>query len=386
MDSAFEGRVVHGENVDVFIVHSPIIHGMLRGTWFALLVLLFDEVVALTGHGCAGFNGNGLLVSTARKHLKPHMAAAKKQKKTGKTRSAAGGFGSPKGGFGSKATPAEIPTLKLNTGAAMPALGFGTYRTEGESLKQALEIAIACGYRHFDTARAYQNEDVVGAAISKSGIPREDFFITSKMWTSDHGEERARLAIEASLKELGTDYIDLYLMHGPGKDTGRDAEEIVELRQQSWMMMEEYHKAGKLRAIGVSNFEPRHVESVLECGTVVPAVNQFEMHAQLSQEELREYCASKGILVEAYGSIGAEGLRADPKVQEIAKVHKRTPAQVSLRHTLQRGVSVIAKSITPKRIAENAQLWDFELSADEVASLDALHVGKRSYWDNSACP
>ena len=314
------------------------------------------------------------------------MATKKKNAKIGNKKVAAKkplskGFGSTK----SVATVA-IPTCKLNTGVSVPVLCFGTYKCDGAELKQALESAIAAGYRHYDTARAYRNEAIVGAAILESGIPREEFFITSKLWGSDHGEQRARQAIEASLSELGT-YLDCLLIHGPD-NSGNSPEETIALRQQTWSVMEEQHAAGSLRAIGVSNFEPRHIESILACGSVTPAINQIECHAYLAQPEIRAFCADRGILVEAFGSVGAAGLRADPVVQQIASSHKRSPAQISLRHTLQsgRGAVVLAKSLTPKRILDNTKLFDFELSKDECAALDALDAGKRSYWDNSQVP
>lgn len=328
---------------------------------------------------------NATTINAAR-HSAVMMAANKKKKTKSKPAKAAkGGFGG--GGFGASKQPkaVEIPSIELSTGAQIPVLGFGTYRTGGDELRQALDEAIAAGYRHIDTARVYQNEDVIGAAIAASGIPREDFFITTKLWGTDQGEDNARRAIQASLQDLGTSYIDCALIHGPDNN-GNSAEEKVALRQQTWRVLEEQLEAGGVRAIGVSNFETRHIESVLEAGKVVPAINQIEMHAQLSQQELRAYCAARGIAVTAYGSVGAKGLRADAALQAIAQAHKRTPAQISLRHTLQRGAVVLAKSVTPKRVRENAQLFDFELSDEEVATLDALDSGTRSYWDNSDVP
>ena len=311
------------------------------------------------------------------------MAAKKrsKQAKAAKSKPAARGFGTY------KPKQAVIPSLQLNTGATLPALCFGTYKLGGEELKTALQSAIAAGYRHFDTARAYQNENIVGAAIAESGVSRDDFFLTSKLWGTDHGRERAQQAIEETLAALDTTYLDSLLIHGPGGNAGRSPEEIVALRQETWLAMEEEHAAGKLRSIGVSNFEPRHIESLLSCGTVMPAINQIECHAHLAQAEIRDFCAEHGILVQAYGSVGATGLRADPVVQEIAAAHKRTPAQISLRYTYQsHGACVLARTLTPRRVAENAKIFDFELSAAECAELDARDTGQRSYWDNSEVP
>ena len=183
---------------------------------------------------------------------------AKAKKKAAKPKKGAGGFGVSKGFGGAKAV--AVPTLQLNTGAEIPSLAFGTYKcAPGPELAAALECAIAAGYRHFDTARAYQNEEVVGAAIAASGIPREDFFVTTKLWATDHGTENTNRAIDESLAALGTPYIDLLLLHGPD-NAGSSAEEKIELRQQSWLAMEARHEAGALKAVGVSNFEERHVE------------------------------------------------------------------------------------------------------------------------------
>jgi len=278
----------------------------------------------------------------------------------------------------------RAPTLSLNTGAAMPALGFGTYRLNGEELSAALRCAIAAGYRHIDTAAGYENEHVVAAAIADSGIAREEFFLTSKLWCTDHGDEAFDAAL-GSLAQLDTDYLDLYLMHAPN-NLGESAEDKVELRRESWAAMTALHEAGCLRAIGVSNFEPRHIEQLLQWGEVTPAVNQVETHAYLGQAHIREYCATKGIAVTSFGSIGAEGLLADPTVQRIAEARGRSAAQVSLRHSLQRGCAVLARSTSPERIEANAKLFDFELSEEEMASLDALERGERTYWDNSQVP
>jgi 2,5-diketo-D-gluconate reductase A len=285
---------------------------------------------------------------------------------------------------------ATMPCFQLNTGASIPALAFGTWQLNGQELKQAVQCAIDQGYRHFDTSAGYENERVVGDGIAESGIPREEFFITTKLWCTDHGEEQTFGAILSSMSELNTDYVDCYLMHAP-TNLGETPEEIIELRRQSWEVMEQFHGAGALRSIGVSNFEPHHIEHLLSCGTVVPALNQVELHAHFGQHELRDYCAARGITVAAYGSVGAgaatdSALIDDPSVVSIAKARGRTPAQVSLRHGLERGCVVLARSVTPERIAENAALFDFELSAEDMDAMDALERGERSYWDNSEVP
>lgn len=288
-------------------------------------------------------------------------------------------------------TAMTIPTMPLNTGASMPALAFGTYQLDGEELHEALSCAIAAGYRAFDTSAGYENEHVVATAIAESGIPREAFFITTKLWCTDHGGEETFDAILRSLAQLDTTYVDMYLMHAPN-NLGEDAAEIVELRRQSWLVMEEFHRNGVLRAIGVSNFEPRHIEDLLTLpreegvAPVTPAVNQVECHAHLGQSELRKYCVERDILVQAYGSIGSSDLLADDKVRRVARARGRSAAQITLRHGLDRGCAVLARSTTPSRIAENAQIFDFGLEEDEVRALDALECGGRQYWDNSKVP
>lgn len=278
------------------------------------------------------------------------------------------------------------PTISLNTGATMPAIGFGTYQLNGSELKEALLEAIASGSRLIDTAAGYENEHIVAEAIAESGIPREDFFLTTKLWCTDHGGEETFDAIMSSLAQLNTEYADLYLIHAPA-NLGETDEETVELRLQSWRVMEELHAAGCLRAIGVSNFEPRHIEQLrLSEGSVTPAVNQIELHSYLGQREIREYCDSRGIVVQGYGAVGAASLLEDATVQQIATVHGRSASQVTLRHTLQRGCSALARSVTPSRIRENLDVLDFELTFDEVNRLDELDRGQRSYWDNSNVP
>ena len=287
------------------------------------------------------------------------------------------------------------PGVRLSTGARIPSLGLGTYLANGEELHEAILTALAVGYRHIDTAAGYANERVVAAAIRASGLPRDAIFLTTKLWCDSHGSAPTREAIAKSLRALGTDYVDLYLIHAPDNQ-GLRADDIRRLRLESWMAMEAAHNEGSLRAIGVSNFEPRHIEQLLCCedgtpreGAVVPAVNQIETHPHFDQRATRDYCARKGIAVEAYGALQPDVL-SDPEVERVAAAHGRSPAQVSLRHTLQRGTIVLAKSLTPSRIAENARVFEFSLSEEDCAALDALardpHRDGRNYWDNSDVP
>ena len=289
----------------------------------------------------------------------------------------------------------HIDETLLNTGASIPRLGFGTYLANGDELLNALLVAIKIGYRHIDTAAGYVNEGVVSIALATSGVPREQFFLTSKLWCSDHGSQRTQKAIAKSLRRLRTNYLDLFLIHAPDNQ-GETSDEIRRLRLESWLAMEEVHRAGKLRAIGVSNFEPRHIEALIRNedgsareGAIVPAVNQLEVHPHFDQQTTREYCAQRGIAVEAYGSLGADGVLDDPLIKRLAREYRRTPAQIALRHTLQRGTVVLAKSLSSRRIEENARIFEFALSDADCAALDALGSGaraERSYWDNSDVP
>jgi len=281
-----------------------------------------------------------------------------------------------------RASTSSLRTAPLNTGARIPALGFGTYLMTGDECRASVLAALRSGYRHIDTAQGYLNERQVADALEESGVPRGEVFLTSKLWCDSHGTEATRRAIRNTLRRLRTDYLDLFLIHAPDNQ-GETPEEIIELRRQSWLVMEEEHRKGTLRAIGVSNFEPRHIDQLLRAGRVTPAVNQIECHPYLQQRELTEYCSSKGIVVEAYGSVGADGLLADPVVGRVAASHRRSPAQVLLRHAVQRGQVALVKSSNPRRIRENARVFDFALSDEEMRALDALERGERTYWDNS---
>lgn len=335
-----------------------------------------------------------------------------------------------------EALSSAVPSTTLNTGAQIPRLGFGTYLANGDELYDALLVAFKVGYRHVDTAAGYYNEEVVAAAIADSGVPREEYFVTTKLWCDSHGTGPTRKAISKSLKRLQTAYIDLYLIHVASlripppflrvhaaasswrhrmspltrrtrsppptraqapDNQGETPDDIRRLRRESWLVMEEAYRAGRLRAIGVSNFEPRHIEALLRNadgtprqGAVVPAVNQIEAHAYFDQRAAREYCERQGIVIEAYGGVSAGGLLEDATVQRLARKYRRTPAQISLRHTLQSrgGAVVLAKSLSPERIEENGALFDFELTARDCAALDALAQGDegRNYWDNSDVP
>lgn len=263
-------------------------------------------------------------------------------------------------------------TRKLNTGAEIPRVGLGVFQApRGEVTRGAVKAAIELGYRHIDTARVYSNEADVGAAVREAAVPREELFVTTKLWNADQGYEAARAAFDASLARLGLEYVDLYLVHWP----------VPGRRLESWRALEEIYASGRARAIGVSNFMTHHLGELLARAKVVPAVNQIEISPFLQQREVRAYCEARGIVVEAYSPL-TKGLRLDDRVvRRIAGEAGRSAAQVLLRWGLQHELIVLAKSVSPARLAENLAVHDFELSAEQMAALDALEEGLVTGWD-----
>ena len=259
----------------------------------------------------------------------------------------------------------KVPTITLNNGVEMPQLGFGVFLVPPDEVVEPVRAALDSGYRLIDTATLYGNEEGVGRAIAESGVPRDDIFVTTKVWNSDQGYDRTLQAFDHSLKLLGLDVLDLYLIHWPTPE--RD------LYVDTWRALERIYADGRARAIGVSNFTVAHLDRVIGEGTVVPAVNQIELHPGLVQDELRAAHARHGVVTEAWSPLGrGHGLLDRPEVVAIADAHDRTPAQVVLRWHLQLGVVVIPKSVRPERIRENFDVFDFELSSDEMAVLSAL--------------
>lgn len=259
-------------------------------------------------------------------------------------------------------------SVTLHNGVKMPQLGFGVFKVKNgtetvESVKKALEA----GYRHIDTAAIYGNEEGVGQAIRESGIPREELFITSKVWNTEQGFEKTLQAYEDSLERLGTEYLDLYLIHWPGTDKYID----------TWKALEKLYTDSRVRAIGVSNFHVHHLENLMKHTELKPVINQIELHPRLSQLEIREYCKKHDIKVEAWGPLGQGNLIDEPTINHIADKHGKTAAQVMIRWHLQNDIVVIPKSVTPSRIVENTQVFDFELSLDEMNQIDSLNLGER---------
>ncbi len=265
---------------------------------------------------------------------------------------------------------ASVPTIELNNGVTIPQLGFGVFLVPPGETEASVTTALETGYRHIDTARIYDNEAEVGAAIAASGIARDELFVTTKVWNADQGRDATLRAVDGSLGRLGLDHVDLYLIHWPVPSADRYVE--------TWTALEEILADGRARAVGVSNFQPAHLDRLAaETGTV-PAVNQIELHPHLAQPELREYHAAHGIVTEAWSPLARGGdVLTDETVGKIAAAHGRTPAQVVLRWHLQLGTVVIPKSVTPSRIAENLAVFDFELTADELAAISALDMGAR---------
>ena len=268
-------------------------------------------------------------------------------------------------------------TITLNDGREMPRFGLGVFQSpDGEVTRTAVLAALEAGYRLIDTAAIYRNEASVGAALRDSGVAREAIFLTTKLWNSDHGYDAALAAFDASLARLGLDYVDLYLIHFP----------VESLRGDSWRALERIYADGRARAIGVSNYTIRHLRELLDDCEVVPAVNQVEFSPYLYQRELLTFCRDHGIQLEAYSSLTRGEKLADPPLIAVAARHGKTPAQVLLRWTLQHRIIVIPKSVRRGRIAENAALFDFELSPTEMVTLDALDEGLRVSWDPSDAP
>ncbi|GAA2295463.1 aldo/keto reductase [Streptomyces kunmingensis] len=262
------------------------------------------------------------------------------------------------------------PTVTLNNGITMPQLGFGVFQVPDEETTAAVATALDAGYRSIDTAAIYGNERGVGRALADSGIARDELFVTTKLWNADQGYDAALAAFDASLEKLGLDHVDLYLIHWP--TPARD------LYLDSWRALEKLLADGRTRAIGVSNFQPAHLERLLGSASVVPAVNQVELHPGLQQRELRDFHARHGIATEAWSPLAQGAVLKDDAVTTIAARHGKSPAQVVLRWHLQTGNVVIPKSVTEARIRENLDVFDFELVPQELDALAAADRGLRT--------
>jgi diketogulonate reductase-like aldo/keto reductase len=263
----------------------------------------------------------------------------------------------------------SVPDVVLNNGVSMPQLGYGVFRVPDDDTERAVLAALDAGYRSIDTASLYGNETGVGRALSASGLARDHFFVTTKVWNDDQGYDSTLRAFDASLGRLGLDHVDLYLIHWPKPSLDRYVE--------TWRALEKLYADRRVRAIGVSNFQPDHLRRLLDETDVVPAVNQVELHPDLQQEQLRRIHAEHGVVTEAWSPLGQGLALRHPVVAELAHRHGRTPAQVVLRWHVQLGNVAIPKSTTPSRIRENIGLFDFALAEADMAALAALESGTR---------
>lgn len=261
-------------------------------------------------------------------------------------------------------------TFKLSNGVEIPWVGFGTWQTpDGDTAVNAVKQALVSGYRHIDTAAAYKNEGSVGQAIKESGVAREDIFITSKLWNEDRGYENTKKAFENTLKELGTDYLDLYLIHWPANE--KQFDDWKEINLDTWKAMTELYKEGKIKAIGVSNFMTNHLEALLNA-EVKPMVNQIEYHPGYTQDAVVDLCRKHDILVEAWSPIGSGRLLENEELTKIADKYEKSVAQLCIRYVLQNDVLPLPKSVTPSRIEENTDIFDFEIMEQDMKTIDAM--------------
>ncbi|MHA1972287.1 MAG: aldo/keto reductase [Candidatus Hodarchaeales archaeon] len=266
--------------------------------------------------------------------------------------------------------------VALNNGIKMPYLGLGVYLIQRDRANEVFNWAIDLGYRLFDTAAFYGNEAEVGKAIRESSIPRKDLFITTKLWNSDHGFNRAIKAFEKSFKLIGLEYIDLYLIHWP----------VGNLRKDSWKALEEIYTTGQVKAIGVSNYMKSHLEELLDYCEVVPAINQVEFHPWLYREDLLEFCKENQIQLEAYSPLTKGQRLNDPILRDMAKKYGKTPAQILIRWCLEHKIVTIPKSSNRQRLQENIEVFDFSLSQEDMKILDSIKEEYVSSWDSRTQP
>ncbi|PTR28992.1 2,5-diketo-D-gluconate reductase A [Rhodococcus sp. OK519] len=274
------------------------------------------------------------------------------------------------------------PEITLNSGTVIPQLGLGVWQATNDETEHAVRFALDdAGYRHIDTASAYGNEEGVGRGVTGSAVPREDIFVTTKLWNSDQGYEPALAAFDASLSRLGLDYVDLYLIHWPLQDQ--------DTRLRTWDAMEKIAESGRAKAVGVCNFEPHHLQELVDRGGLLPAVDQVELHPHLPQHAIRDFAALHGIAVESWSPLGGTSnsgwgdsskpntLLDDPVVARVGERHSKSPAQVLIRWHLQNGLIVIPKSVHDNRIAQNIDVFDFELTDQDIADIATLDDGVR---------
>ena len=260
--------------------------------------------------------------------------------------------------------------FELNNGIKIPCIGFGTYKaTEGKGA-EVIKAALEAGYRYFDTAAFYNNEEEIGKAVQESGIKREELFLASKVWKSDMGAEGTKRSFEESLRRLGTDYLDLYLIHWPRPDL--ETEEWKAILTETWKAAEELYREGRVRAVGVSNFLPHHLEVLFNAGEVCPAVNQIEFHPGYTQEFTLNYCKERDILVQAWSPLGRKRVLEHPLLVELSKKYKVSPAQLCIRYALKRHVLPLPKASSPERMKENLEVSRFEISREDMYRISSM--------------
>ncbi len=271
-------------------------------------------------------------------------------------------------------------TIKLDNGYCIPRLGFGTFlMASGDEAYNSVRTALDEGYRHIDTAAIYKNEADVGRAVRDSGIPREEIFVTTKLWNDDQGYESTLKAFETSMDKLGMEYLDLYLIHWPR--VKRAPDDWAHLNRETWNAMEQLYQKGRVKAIGVSNFKPHHLESLMEMSATKPMVNQIELHPGLPQQETVDFCRQNDIAIEAWGPFSRGNLLKAGLLDEMAAKYGKTPAQICLRWHLEKGFIPLPKSVTPSRIRENANIFDFSLSAGDLALISEIKVETGTGYD-----
>ncbi len=262
-------------------------------------------------------------------------------------------------------------SFTMHNGKTIPCIGYGTYKTSEEEVYDAVIAAIKAGYRHIDTAAFYKNEAGVGRAVRECGVPREEIFVTSKVWNTDRGYENTKKAFAESMERLGLEYMDLYLIHWPAnkKQFGDEAKKI---NAETWRALEELYAEGKVRAIGLSNFLPHHIEELMEGAKVKPMVDQIEFHPGWAQLEVSEYCLKNDIVVEAWSPLGRKDALDNEVLREIGAKYRKSAAQICVRWVMQHGILPLPKTVNPGRMAENADVFDFELTAEEMRTIDEL--------------
>lgn len=261
--------------------------------------------------------------------------------------------------------------FQLSNGVEIPCIGFGTWQAkDGETAENAVKAALASGYRHIDAAAIYRNEQSVGKAIRESEVARKDLFVTSKLWNDEHGYETTLRAFDQTIKDLGLEYLDLYLIHWPVPAKFHDSWE--KSNAQTWKAFEKLYEEGMIRSIGISNFLPHHIEALKQTANIASMVNQIEYHPALMQKEIVEYSQKEGMLIEAYSPLGTGALLNDPTLKEIADQYGKSVAHVCIRWVLQNGHLPLPKSVTPSRIEDNTKVFDFELSADDMEKINNM--------------